>query len=179
MNDKEESFKQMFLSARKGEVSLYRDLLTSLAEMLRNYLMKTMNPRLRSMEQVEDLVQDVLIAIHEKRDLYDENRPFFPWVFAIARYRLIDSLRQDARRPECVEWVEAFEVNAFFEMPKLPEEESGEEWFRGLSQKQKKIVKLAKIEEMPLAEIASLEKMSLSAVKVALHRAIQEMRKRV
>ena len=102
MTERETQFKRLFLMSRKGDQAAYRLLLEGLGALLKLFLMGTMNPRMRSKEQVEDLVQDVLISIHKKRDLYSDELPFLPWVFAIARYRLIDSLRMEKRRPECV-----------------------------------------------------------------------------
>jgi RNA polymerase sigma-70 factor (ECF subfamily) len=43
---------------------------------------------------VEDLVQETLLAIHVRRHTYDPDQPFTPWVYAIARYKLIDYLRR-------------------------------------------------------------------------------------
>lgn len=147
--------------------------------MLKSYLLHTMNPRLRSQEQVEDLVQEVLISIHRKKDLFSAELAFLPWVYAIARYRLIDSLRMEKRRPECVEWVEKFDRVASSDMPKLTEEEDGESLMSGLSKAQQEILKLAKVDEMPLSEIAAKKGMSLSAVKVSVHRSLKLLRKKL
>ncbi|MFZ8528631.1 sigma factor, partial [Staphylococcus aureus] len=46
---------------------------------------------------VDDAVQDTLIAIHEKRHTYDPERPFKPWLMAVARYKWIDRLRSMSR----------------------------------------------------------------------------------
>ena len=143
--------------------------------------MKTMNPRLRSKEQVEDLVQEVLISIHRKRDLYDVNQPLLPWVYTIARYKLIDSLRAEKRRPECVEWVEKFDSISATEgsLLELEQAQQSETLLEGLSSNQKEILKLAKGEDVPLNEIAEKMEMSLSAVKVSVHRSLKFIRKRV
>ena len=140
--------------------------------------MKSLNPRFRSSEQVEDLVQEVLITIHKKRDLYDVNQPLLPWVYTFARYKLIDSLRAEKRRPECVEWVEKFDALAVVHKPPIEEEVQGEPLMEGLSGKQKEILRLAKVEEISLNEIAAQMEMSLSAVKVSIHRSLKFIRKR-
>jgi RNA polymerase sigma-70 factor (ECF subfamily) len=178
MKESENKLKALFLLAQQGEQGAYREFLEGTSLLLRGYLLRTMNPRLRSVEQVEDLVQEILLAIHRKRDLYQADRPLLPWIYAIARYRFIDSLRAQARQPECVEWIEKFDAVAFVEIPKLLEEEDGEELMKGLNDRQKEILRLAKVEELSLSEIATRYGMSISAVKVTIHRSLKSIRKR-
>ena len=178
MSENDQHYRSLFLLAKKGDQASYRLLLEGLSRMLKSYLMKTMTSKLRSIEQVEDLVQEVLMSIHRKRDFYSEDRPFLPWVYAIARYRLIDSLRSESRRPACIEWIEKFDSEVFVEMPKLLEEEDGAELMSGLSTEQRKILILAKVDELPLSEIADQMGMSLSAVKVSIHRSVKSIRKK-
>ena len=128
------------------------------------------------MTVVGDLVQDVLVSIHRKRELYSEDRPFLPWVYAIARYRLIDSLRAEARRPACIEWLEKFDAEVFVEMPKLLEEEDGAQLMLVLNQRQREILILSKVEELPLDEVALKMGMTVSAVKVSIHRSLKKIR---
>ncbi|NWM39889.1 RNA polymerase subunit sigma, partial [Escherichia coli] len=49
-------------------------------------------------DQCEDIVQDILLAVHLKRHTWDTSAPFAPWLFAIARNKLIDTLRRRGRR---------------------------------------------------------------------------------
>jgi RNA polymerase sigma-70 factor (ECF subfamily) len=179
VSERDDHYRTLFLQGLMGDQAAYRLLLEGISRLLKAYLMKTMNPRLRSQEQVEDLVQEVLISIHRKRDLYSEDRPFLPWVYAIARYRLIDSLRMDRRRPECVEWVEKFDAEVFVEMPKFLEEEDGAAMISCLNLKQQKILRLAKVDELPLDEVAEQMGMTLSAVKVSIHRSLKTIRKKL
>jgi RNA polymerase sigma-70 factor (ECF subfamily) len=178
MSEREVHFKNLFLVSQTGDQASYRVLLQELSSLLKAYLMKTMNPRLRSKEQVEDLVQEILVSIHRKRDLYSVDRPFLPWVYAIARYRLIDSLRMESRRPECVQWVDKFESLVSSEMPKFPEEEDGMSLMSDLNEREQQILKLAKVDEIPLEQIAKQKGMSLSAVKVSIHRSLKTLRKK-
>ena len=50
--------------------------------------------------QLDDLVQETLLAVHQKLGTYEPSRPFLPWLAAIARYRWIDALRQAYRNKE-------------------------------------------------------------------------------
>ena len=48
----------------------------------------------RSDAECEDIVQETLIAIHTKRQTWDQTRPISPWLSAIARHKFIDHLRR-------------------------------------------------------------------------------------
>ena len=49
-------------------------------------------------DEVEDLVQECLLAMHNKRHTYQSDQPLTAWVHAIARYKLIDLLRSKSGR---------------------------------------------------------------------------------
>ena len=87
---------RLMAAAQVGDANAYRILLSELSAWLRRYFARRL-PR----AMTEDAVQDVLLAIHEKRHTYDPTRPFGPWLAAIARYKWIDrlrSLKADAAR---------------------------------------------------------------------------------
>ena len=173
----EAQLRQWMLESLEGNQPSYRALLTRVSSMIRGYLMNAMGPKNRTVEKVEDLVQDVLLAIHRKKQLYRASMPILPWLFAIARYRLIDTIRSEGRRPSLVAWDETLDPadpsanpigdDRVFEL---------EELLDCLSLKQKQILVMAKAEGAPLADIAARFNMSLSSVKVTVHRALQKVR---
>lgn len=77
------------VAAQEGDARAYRKLLDELSGWLRRYYARRVAP-----DMVEDAVQDVLLAIHEKRHTYDPARAFGPWLAGIARYKWIDRLRR-------------------------------------------------------------------------------------
>jgi DNA-directed RNA polymerase specialized sigma24 family protein len=84
-------------AAQAGDVDAYRTLLSELAVWLRRYYVRRLPPAM-----IEDAVQDVLLAIHEKRHTYDPKRSLVPWLAAIARYKWTDrlrSLKSEAAKP--------------------------------------------------------------------------------
>src|ERR1700758_5613766 len=91
-----QNWDQLMAAAQIGDASAYRTLLGELAPWLRRYYARRLPPAM-----TEDAVQDVLLAVHEKRHTYDPSRPFGPWLAAIARYKWIDRLR--ALRVEATE----------------------------------------------------------------------------
>jgi len=123
--------------------------------------------------QLDDLVQEVLLAIHKKRASYDAARPFLPWMAAIARYRWIDHLRKVYRSQE-----DALEDNDAFEDS---DEEavlariSLERLFVHLTDKQAKVIELVKIDGHSIRDAARAYGQSESAVKVNIHRGLKKL----
>ena len=179
--DLEKELQALMVSALQGDTAAYELFLKKVSESLRSLLTHLMRPRGLSPDRVEDLLQDSLFAIHRKRDLYRADQPILPWIRAIARHRFIDQWRSEARRPSFVEWDEAFERFAVTEPLPLESEQrdhaqSADYLLAGLTDRQRQIVTLAKVDEIPLATIASKFGMTLSAVKVSVHRSLKKMR---
>ncbi len=84
---------ELMVAAQSGNGGAYRRLLAE----VRGWLVRYYSRRLPS-AQIEDAVQDTLIAIHEKRHTYDPARPFKPWLAAVARHKWVDKLRAMGRR---------------------------------------------------------------------------------
>lgn len=78
----------LMAAAQDGDAASYRRLLSELAPWLRRYYSRRLPPSM-----IDDIVQDVLVAVHEKRHTYDPGRPLIAWLAAIARYKWIDAIR--------------------------------------------------------------------------------------
>jgi len=81
----------LMILAQSGDRAAYRDLLEITRTQLSTYFAHRLHEDPAS---AEDLVQETLIAIHTKRATYDARHPFMPWLYAIARYKLIDHYRR-------------------------------------------------------------------------------------
>jgi RNA polymerase sigma-70 factor (ECF subfamily) len=90
----EAEFKALMLASLDGDAASYRSLLDRLSSRLRAYYKGKLARVGRGATEAEDLVQEVLLAIHLKRHTYDTGELFTPWVHTIARYKLIDYLRR-------------------------------------------------------------------------------------
>ena len=88
-DDSENRWQPLMLAAQAGDEEAYKALLEDLTVALRAYL----RHRFALEANLEDCVQECLIAIHKARHTYDASRPFRPWMFTIARHRTIDLLR--------------------------------------------------------------------------------------
>src|SRR6185295_18266497 len=85
-------------SAIAGDSAAYQGLLSAIAPVLRATARRGLARAGQPVDQAEDIVQDILLAVHLKRHTWDANAPFAPWLFAIARNKLIDALRRRGRR---------------------------------------------------------------------------------
>ena len=94
MQLKEERLRSLLIRGLVGDASAYHIFLSELTAHLRSFVRR----RLAHLpEEVEDLVQELLLAIHNQRHTYDSAQPLTAWVQAIARYKLVDLLRRRSR----------------------------------------------------------------------------------
>lgn len=130
---------------------------------------------------VEDVVQDTLTSIHRMRHTYEPGRPVEPWVAAIARARSIDVLRRHTRisrreAGEDTEQLAAHPDRRSTTESRLETETVVAGALASLSPSQREAVRLLKIEELSLAEAASVSGLTVQALKSSLHRAMQNLR---
>lgn len=92
--DTEERLRPLMIRSLEGDAGAHRQLLSALSGYLRGYFARRVGA---GDSEVEDLVQETLLAVHLKRDSYDRSLPFAPWAYAVARYKLIDHLRSRHR----------------------------------------------------------------------------------
>src|ERR1700749_1257809 len=81
-----------------GDSAAYHRPLKAIPPVLRSAARRGLARAGQSVDQAEDIVQDILLAVHLKRHTWDASAPFAPWLFAIARNKLIDALRRRGRR---------------------------------------------------------------------------------
>lgn len=118
----------------------------------------------------EDIVQETLLAIHMKRHTWREDQPVTPWLYAIARYKLIDAFRHRGRRVE-IEIGEMAEMLAEPEAERVSEREVGRA-LQALPSGQRSVVAAVSVAGQSIAETARSLRMSETAVRVALHRGL-------
>ncbi len=167
--------------AQDGDRQAYRTLLQDVTPWLRAQASRCFKDR----RDVEEAVQDVLMTVHAVRHTYDPSRPFGPWFAAIANRRIIDRLRRQTRaRSREVELLaehETFSPDAanFHVEDASADEAALHAAISALPRDQREAISLLKIKEMSLKEAALATGRSVSALKVATHRAIKSLRKRL
>lgn len=162
----------MMLMGLAGDAAAQRQLLLLCAERLRDYYRR----RLPDREfDVEDLVQESLIAIHHRRASYDTQQPFTAWLHAIARYKLADHLRSQYRRRTVPIADSADLIDSEFDAPELGVTCDIERLLGGLPEAQRAAIRLVKLEGVSVAEAAERTGHSESNIKVLAHRGMKAM----
>lgn len=177
MTDKTDNFEGLMILSLNGDQRAYTALLQETSRLLRPFLAR----RLSVTNEVDDLLQEILISIHKARHTYDGKRPYKPWAYAIAKFRLQDYLRahySDQLRHA----IELSEVED--SLPEYVTEtaftyESIREEIQKLPEKQATILQLMHQEGYTAKEVAEKMGMNESAVKVAAHRAYKILRKKL
>lgn len=160
-----------------GDTQAYAELLKETARLLRPYLSK----RIHASTEVDDILQEILISIHKARHTYDGQRPYKPWMYAIAKFRLQDHLRahysdqlhgaEDLAELEEILPDDVTEAGFNYESISVEVEK--------LPEKQAMILRLMHHEGYTSKEVAEKMGMNESAVKVAAHRAYKLLRERL
>jgi RNA polymerase sigma-70 factor (ECF subfamily) len=177
VTEKSNNFEALMKLALHGDQRAYADLLQETSRLLRPFLAK----RLNFINEVDDVLQEILISIHKARHTYDGNRPYKPWVYAIAKFRLQDYLRthylDHLRQAVDLDDMEESLSENVTETAISYESISGE--VQKLPEKQATILQLMHQEGYTAKEVAEKLGMKESAVKVAAHRAYKILRSKL
>lgn len=165
--------KMLMLRAQDGDSAAWRALLMALQKRLTAYFSRRLSGDLAA--EVDDLVQETLIAMHTRRVTYDPTQPFTAWTHAIARYKLIDFWRRRRRRAhvaldDVADGLWADEDHGASEAAADLDRLLG-----ALPEKQQGLIRDVKIEGLSLAEAGAKRGMSEGAAKVSLHRALKAL----
>lgn len=173
MNAREAHLKDLLVRGLSGEASSYEAFLRELSAFLRAFLRGRL---MRVPDEVEDLVQETLLAVHNQRHTYDAAQPLTAWVHAIARYKLIDFLRRRAGREAMND-----PLGDEDDLLATSDEEAREArrdmavLLAKLPDRHRLPIQHVKIEGLTVAEAAKLTGMSESAVKVGIHRGLKAL----
>lgn len=177
LDPEEERLRQLLLRALVGDAVAYHGFLTALAGHLRGYFRRRLA---RLPDEVEDLVQEALLAVHNQRHTYDADQPVSAWVYAIAKYKLIDLLRRRARREALTDPLDGLAENAA-ELFSTADGEAAEarrdldRLLARLPDRQRLPILHTKLQGLSVAETARATGMSEAAVKVGVHRGLKAL----
>jgi RNA polymerase sigma-70 factor (ECF subfamily) len=194
MMDREQDWALLMRAARQGERKAYELLLANIAEAVRGIVRRRLARLGLSTSEAEDVVQEVLLGIHKKRDTWDESRPFLPWVHAVARHKITDAARHkitDAARHKITDAARRLRRHArlHVEIPiedwpgqfPSPVQETDrnlldvERLLSKLPARQQSIVQALTFEGASVRGVAERFSMSEGAVRVAFHRAVSRL----
>ena len=158
-------------AANAGDSQAYRRLLEALAPFLRMIVGQGFARAGLGGGDVEDVVQETLLALHLKRQTWDADQPFTPWVRAVARNKLIDHLRRRRSRTN-------LPIEDFADI--LPAEPAREEISQMeaerllsiLGGRQREVVQAICVDGASIKEASAKFGISEGAARVALHRGL-------
>ncbi|MDQ2878559.1 MAG: sigma-70 family RNA polymerase sigma factor [Pseudomonadota bacterium] len=171
MRASEDELRALMISGLDGDATAHAALLRALVPLLQAFY------RRRAGNDIDDLMQETLIAVHTRRGTYDRARPFTAWMFAIARYKMIDHFRRN-RRTVSIDGLEEMLVAEGFE------DSSGarmdvEQLLQTLPAKQARMIRATRIDGLSVAEAAARDAIGESDVKISVHRGLKMLMARV
>ena len=158
-----------------GDAAAYRQLLEAIAPRLRKFAVNGLSRAGVGNADAEDVVQEILLAIHLKRQTWMQDQPFLPWLNAIARHKLIDVLRRRGRRGEVP-------IEGLIEI--LPDETAAagnlaqrtdQARRRASTASSRSVVSAISLDGDSIRDTAAKLGMSEGAVRVAFHRGLKKL----
>lgn len=175
MRSDEPELRALMLAGLAGDAGAHKTLLARLSGSLRAYFKAQFARIGRSAADAEDLVQETLISLHTRRHTYDRSQLLTPWVYAIARYRLIDYLRRTKASVSDVPLEEANELLAEHDAAVVDSSLDLDSLLARLTPKARQAIQYVKIDGLSVREAAARSGMSESAVKVSVHRGLKAL----
>jgi RNA polymerase sigma-70 factor (ECF subfamily) len=171
---REERLHGLIVAAQRGDDAAYAGFLRETAALLRPFFRRrlTQHP-----DDIEDLVQETLLAVHNKRHTYDPSLPVTTWMVAIARYKLVDLLRARAGRDALHDPLDEDldELASEAEPAAYEARRDLRVLLAQLPDKQRLPIEYVKIEGLSVEETARRTGLSVSAVKVGVHRGLKAL----
>jgi len=175
----EPGLRALLVLALAGDNAAYAEFLGHVGDRLRGYFRRR---AAAFPDDVEDLVQEAMLALHNQRHSYRSDEPVTAWIYAIARYKLVDLLRSRAARPALLPLDDDNEDAAFMACPAPQVFEARRDLVAlvaALPDRFRLPIAGVKIEGLSVAETAQRTGMSESAVKIGIHRGLKELARRV
>jgi RNA polymerase sigma-70 factor (ECF subfamily) len=174
VREREDEWTDLMRSAISGDSAAYHRLLKAVTPVLRAAARRGLARAGQPADQSEDIVQDILLAVHLKRHTWDVSAPFAPWLFAIARNKLIDALRRRGRRVfvNIEDFVEVLPGEAPVETASAGEVAAQ---LAALPARQRDVLQSIAVESASIKDTAAKLAMTEGAVRVALHRGLASL----
>lgn len=169
----EQRLRRQFVAALAGDAAAYQQFLTALGAHLRAFFRR----RLAQLpDDVEDLVQETLLAVHHSRHTYREAQPLTAWVHTIARYKLVDHLRARSRHDALNDPLdEELEIFARSDTEASDARRDLDRMLQALPERQRRTLVMVKLVGASVAETARATGQSEASVKVVVHRSLKAL----
>jgi len=174
MQPGEEALKQWMVMGLAGDGAAHGQLLRALVPILRAFYRRRMGGR---EDEIEDLLQETLIAVHTRRATYDAARPFTSWLFAVARYKMIDHFRRGGRTCSIEGLDDILASEGFADASDAAADV--ERLLETIPAKQAAAIRATRIDGLSIAEAATRLDRGESDIKVSVHRGLKALAQRV
>lgn len=170
----------MQVSDEQLMVAVQSDQLDKLNVLFERYQKKIYNYFLKStldLEDSSDLTQNVFIRVMKYRKSYKAEHSFQFWIFQIARNQLKDHFRKLKVHRDTFNPADVMPDRAEYEDPdRYEQEEKLHRALNKLPEEKRELLVLSKFQGMKYEQIAELRAVSVSAIKVQVHRTIKQLR---
>jgi len=173
MRANEDQLRRWMIGGLDGVAADHAALLRALVPILSAFYRR----RVSGDEDIEDLVQETLIAVHTRRSTYDRERAFTAWLFAIARYKMIDHFRRRRAAVPIGDVEDMLMVESFEES--IGARLDVEDLLGCLPPKQARMIRATRIEGASIADVAASTGYGESDVKVSVHRGLRALAARI
>lgn len=173
MSAGEERLHDLVCRALDGDDGAYEHFLLDVSKLLRAFFYRKLVERDRA--HVEDLVQEALLAVHLHRRSYDRMRPIGAWLYAIARYKLVDHFR---KHPSVRSFVPIDAVADLFAVEAADAGDPSRDisaLLATLPAKQSQAIRLVKLEDLTAKQAAAQMGVSEADVKISIHRGLKKL----
>jgi RNA polymerase sigma-70 factor (ECF subfamily) len=161
-------------AAIAGDETAYRTLLTGLTPLIRTTARSAFARMSRHGADVEDVVQETLLAIHLKRHTWHTSQPLLPWVLAITRNKVVDALRRRGHRID-VPIENISEVLPGNEETAPFDDQEVTAMLNALQPKHRELVKMITLDGLTIRDVATRCGLTEGTVRVTLHRSLKAM----
>ncbi|MCW1988446.1 RNA polymerase sigma-70 factor (ECF subfamily) [Novosphingobium capsulatum] len=174
MQANEAQLKAWMIGGLDGDAACQAQLLRALVPVLEAFYRRRMRDR---RDDIDDLVQETLIAVHTRRATFDRERAFGGWLFAIARYKMVDHFRRCGRTCP-IEGLDDILVAEGFEEASSARIDI-DRLLDALPAKQSQAIRATRLDGLSTHEAAARERMGESDVKVSVHRGLKALAARI
>lgn len=174
MRHSEEQLQGWMIGGLNGRSADHAALLRALVPLLRGFYRRYSRGH---DADIEDLVQETLIAVHTRRGTYDIGRPFTAWLFAIARYKMVDHFRRNRRLTPIGDLEQELACEGFGDASDARMDVS--DLLETLPPKQARMIYATRIQGMSISEAAEADGIGESDAKVSVHRGLKALMARI
>ena len=167
-----ENLETLMVRYQQGDFAAATALIESISPHLHHFFLATSNSR----ADADDLLQETWLRIHKVRHTYRPGEPARPWFYAIARHIRVDHYRKIVRAAAGERELEEMSKS----VSSAPPHAGGlDALMAPLSESQREVIAMLKIEGMSLEEVARATSSSVGSVKQKVHRAYKKLRETI